>query len=402
MVRNILIFTLEFPPVLGGVSTYNHNLAMGIANLGYRVNVLTWHYPSMSHEGEKVDKELFKNRKIRVFRKRIIPRMKLIQWIFHLMSYRYLSHYPVDYVLITDSEAQRVASFINFKRLKMKCFITLHGSEVYSTFLKEHTSEGINKLLFPLFRKCAVSFFSKADGVIFVSKYTKTLFFKYFKNRVNRHMVIHNGIDGNMLVDHEKLERKYSTDRSQTTLITVSRIDPRKNHEGVIKAIALMPAEMRRQFAYMIVGDGPHRTYLEDLTVDMGLAEIVRFYGEVTEKRKKELLDLADIFIMPSKKIRGTVEGLGISFLEAGARGLPLIGGKHGGVPEVITEGVNGFLVDPERPGEIRDAILTLAFDRKLAEEMAKSSLRIIKESFLLDKMVTETTDFMFENSELR
>jgi len=399
-VHNILIFTLEFPPFLGGVSTYNHNLAVGVANLGYRVNVLTRHYASMSHKERQFDKELFENRKIRVFRKTIIPRMKLIQWVFHLMSYRYLSSCSADYILITDNEAQRVASFIIFKWLKMKYFITVHGSEVYSTFLIQHVSKGLNKLFFPLFKHFAVSFYSKADGVIFVSKYSNRLFFKYFKNRVKRYSVIHNGIDKNMLVDHEKLESKYLIDKSQTTLITISRIDPRKNHENVIKAISLIPADMRRQFVYIIVGDGPHKTYLEDLTVYMGLTETVRFYGRVTEKRKIELLDLADIFIMTSKKVNGTVEGLGISFLEAGARGLPLIGGKHGGVPEVITAGVNGFLVDPERPGEIKDAILTLAFDRKLSEKMGRASLRVIKRAFLLDKMVTETIDFMCEESD--
>ena len=81
-----------------------------------------------------------------------------------------------------------------------------------------------------------------------------------------------------------------------------------------------MPAGVRQQLTYMIVGDGPHRAHLEKLAEDMELKDVVHFHGKVTTQIKTELLDMADIYVMPSRESRGSVEGLGISFIEADAR----------------------------------------------------------------------------------
>lgn len=393
--QNILLFTLEFPPFMGGVSTYNYQLAIGIAKLGYQINVLTRHYPSMNTDEKKIDSKLFKNWNIKVARKKEISGTSLIEWVFILHRYICNPDNAIDYILITDIGGQRAASLINFKKLNLKYFITVHGSEIFTTFVKNYASKGIMKRLFPIFKRYAESFYSKADGVIFVSEYTKNLFLKYFKKQVNQISVIHSGINRKIVITDVELRKKVKSDKNHFNLITISRIDARKNHEKVIKAIALMPSDVKEKITYNIVGEGPNEAYLRNLIEIIKLNDIVNFHGKVAEQRKLALLDLADIYIMPSKELMGAVEGLGISFLEAGARGLPLIGGNHGGIPEVIYDGINGFCVDPESEENIKEALLKLIKDDELKVKMGINSLRIIRDNFIRDKMVSKTVDFM-------
>jgi glycosyltransferase involved in cell wall biosynthesis len=396
---NLLIFTLEFPPFIGGVATYNYELAIGIAGLGYKVNVLTCDYPSMHHEQNRTDRILLRNWGIEVIRREKTKRISLLQWVIIVRKFILNPDNRIDYTLITDIGAQKVSSFINFKKEDIKYFITVHGSEIFTTFVRKYSSKGITKTFFPVFKRYAELFYSKADGIIFVSEYTKHLFFEHFKHKVNRCRVIHNGIDRAMLINSDELKNSDEDENKCCNLITVSRIDARKNHENVIRAIASMPNDLKKRLTYDIVGEGPYEPYLRNLVEDMKLSDTVQFYGRVTTQEKLELLDKADIYIMPSQESKGTVEGLGLSFLEAGARGLPLIGGRHGGVPEVIRDGTNGFLVNPTSSDEIRDAILQLLRNEKLRQNMSINSLQIVRENFNRDKMASGTINFITEQS---
>ena len=109
--------------------------------------------------------------------------------------------------------------------------------------------------------------------------------------------------------------------------------------------------------------------------------------------------DMYDVFVMPSREEKGTVEGFGISFLEAGARGKPVIGGNHGGVPEVIVDGETGFLVDPYDVQELADAIIKLLTDSKLAEEMGRKGKERVFKYFTSEIMARRTLEVISKKS---
>ena len=90
-----------------------------------------------------------------------------------------------------------------------------------------------------------------------------------------------------------------------------------------------------------IVGDGDDKGSLENLVARLGLDGQVDFVGWVPEDKLHHFYQTCDVFAMPSKK-----EGFGIVFLEAMRYGKPCIGGNYGGTPEVITHGVDGYLVN--------------------------------------------------------
>ena len=84
------------------------------------------------------------------------------------------------------------------------------------------------------------------------------------------------------------------------------------------------------------------------------------------------------------------MEGLGIALLEAAARGRPLVAGRHGGVPEIVFHGGNGFLVDPADPADVAARVVELFDDPARAAEMGADGRRRVAERFLASRMAEE------------
>jgi phosphatidyl-myo-inositol dimannoside synthase len=128
-------------------------------------------------------------------------------------------------------------------------------------------------------------------------------------------------------------------------LLTVARLmsAERGEYKGVDTVIEAMP-EVLAAFPgvrYVVVGDGDDRPRLEKLAHRVGVDEQVTFAGAVDSAALRGFYEACEIFVMPSR-----TEGFGIVFLEAMALGKPVVGGNHGGTPEVWADGTAGFLVD--------------------------------------------------------
>jgi phosphatidylinositol alpha-1,6-mannosyltransferase len=132
---------------------------------------------------------------------------------------------------------------------------------------------------------------------------------------------------------------------------------------------------------YLIVGDGPYRPQLESLAEAMGVQDHVIFAGQVPTEELPDVYALSDVFVMPSRERLEVddVEGFGIVFLEASACAKPVIGGRSGGIPEAIVDGVTGLLVDAHDPEDIGNALARLLTDRDLAIRLGQQGrLRVV------------------------
>lgn len=98
--------------------------------------------------------------------------------------------------------------------------------------------------------------------------------------------------------------------------------------DNIIKAIKLIPCYILKNYKYFIVGDGPERKNLEFIVKNLHLEENVFFKGEVSEAEKIQLLSNSKLFIRCSTTYKNENEGFGISFIEAQAVGIPVIGSK--------------------------------------------------------------------------
>ncbi|MCS7173083.1 MAG: glycosyltransferase family 4 protein [Armatimonadetes bacterium] len=155
-------------------------------------------------------------------------------------------------------------------------------------------------------------------------------------------------------------------------VLTVGRLVERKGHDLVIRAIAALREEPVR---YVIAGAGPEERRLRELAQALHVGDRVVFTGYVPDEELPGLYAACDVFVMPSRalEVRDGVEGFGTTFLEAGACGKPVIGGRSGGVAEAVEEGVTGLLVDPQDAEALAEALRRLLRDPELRRRMGEA-----------------------------
>lgn len=177
------------------------------------------------------------------------------------------------------------------------------------------------------------------------------------------------------------LRRKYGIREDERVVVTVSRLDPRKGHDRVLRALAALSGEVP-PFKYVIVGRGGQEDALRVLTGELGLRDQVVFAGFVPGEALNHHYNLADIMAMPNVDIEGNLEGFGMVFLEANAAGKPVIGGRSGGTAEAIVEGETGFLVDPGDERALEVALRKLLTDDGLRRRMGERGLARVRQEF--------------------
>jgi glycosyltransferase involved in cell wall biosynthesis len=160
---------------------------------------------------------------------------------------------------------------------------------------------------------------------------------------VERFFVLRYGID----VDLFKASNRINNGKGQTFL-QVSSFNEKKGHEFTLKAFARFIEESdRKDFSLVFTGHGGLEKELKELTADLGIAEYVKFKGLVTPKEAVALLDKADVFLHHSVTSSiGDKEGIPNAIIEAMAMELPVLSTYHSGIPELVEDSVNGYLVE--------------------------------------------------------
>ena len=142
---------------------------------------------------------------------------------------------------------------------------------------------------------------------------------------------------------------------------------------------------------YAVAGKGPERDKLKKLAHKLGVADRVRFLGEVSERDLPALYNLASVYVGASRRAeRLGVEGFGISLVEASACGLPVVAGKSGGIPDAVRDGETGFLIPPEDPAAIADAVGRLLADTALAGRVGAAGRRAVETYYNWDRVVRD------------
>ena len=152
---------------------------------------------------------------------------------------------------------------------------------------------------------------------------------------------------------------------SRPTVVCVSRLVRRKGQDALIRALGLVRAAVP-DVALLLVGGGPDLARLQRMAARAGVADAVRFSGEVPWAQLPSYYAAGDVFAMPCRTRRAglDVEGLGMVYLEASATGLPVVAGNSGGAPEAVQDGATGYVVqDPLSPPAIASRLVSLLTD---------------------------------------
>ncbi len=159
---------------------------------------------------------------------------------------------------------------------------------------------------------------------------------------------------------------------------TVGRLTPAKAYNVLIDAFEIVHKEIQNSIL-LFVGDGELKADLERYAVKKDMENHVRFLGARSDI--PELLSVFDTFVLSSDR-----EGLPVALLEAMAAGVPVIATAVGGIPEVINDGWNGYLVPPGSADRLADKIMELLRNEEDRRYISKNAYMTIKENYTIEK----------------
>lgn len=213
-----------------------------------------------------------------------------------------------------------------------------------------------------------------------------------------KHRLIKMGCDdGKLFVHRMGIDlRKFSTStsyagKSQDTirLISVSRLVEKKGLKYGICAVArLLRDQNVSNIEYTIIGDGELRADLQQLVSDLGVSEQIILCGQKSSDTVVKLLNQSHILLAPSVTGEdGDMEGIPVVLMEAMAMGLPVVSTYHSGIPELVEDGISGFLVPEKDIDQLADKISYLIRHPKESEKMGKAGKLKIERDHNLEKL---------------
>ena len=352
----IAIYTFEFLPFSGGIATYCHELACGLSAHGHDVTVVA-PGPERSDLGElPYEIEWIRTSQVRV-----------ALMLNGIRALRRIVKNQRPHVVLATNQYALISLSLFGALIRVVSVPIIHGSEVLS-----HSSHQTlpRRIVAWNMRR----FYSDMSLVICVSSYVRCLFLSKFAIMAEGVVVVHNGMRDRFNPDIDRgdhVRKRWSIPRSTTVLLTLARLVPRKGQDVIIRALPRV-IEKHGEVVYMCAGTGSYKETLERLAHDHGVQNRVIFPGRVPEDKKYSYYDACDLFVMPSRQHENTVEGFGLTFLEAWHASKPVLGGRHGGVPEVIEDGIDGTLVNPDCVESVADAIVSLLGAPSKLREMGR------------------------------
>ena len=177
-------------------------------------------------------------------------------------------------------------------------------------------------------------------------------------------------------------------------LLTVARLVPHKGQDVAMRALARI-ANAFPDLRYVIVGNGPDEPRLRELARSLGIDARVVFTGPLRDDHLPAVYAGAAIYVGLSRFIPPvSVEGFGISFVEAAASGVPSVAGDSGGVRSAVLDGETGLVVPPEEDAQAAVAMQRLLSDRALYERLARAGRDAALARFNWDRVARDTLEF--------
>lgn len=360
----------------GGAQKYVYNLALNLAKIETIEFSVAGGQESI---GELSARLLDKNLKF-IPIKRLVRRISPLNDLLAVWEIKKLiDKEKPDVVHLNSSKAGAVGSLAaKLSRQRPKVIYTVHG------WVFKESLNPIIKLVYFLIEK---SFAGFKDFFIFLSHLDQQTGIKSKITPANKTTIIYNGLDlsDNYFFDKETALNKLNIKANGRLVIgTVANFYATKGLQYLIEAVKILTDDYKLPVLIIIIGDGELRPELERQITGLKLQDKIILTGSVKDASK--YLQAFDIAVMSSVK-----EGVPYFLLEAMSAGLPIVATKVGGIPEVITNGENGFLVESKNPAALAGKIKTLAEDENLRQQFSNNNQQKVKDQFNLEDTIKKT-----------
>ena len=332
-----LIVTRSFPPEVGGMQSLMWGLSKEMSK-NFMIKVFADYHENHKELDQKENFSIERVGGIKFLRK--IRKAQLIN--------EFLKENKVKGIIADHWKS------LELIKTDKKKYCLIHGKEI-----NHPEGSSINKRIKKVL--------NETEKVIANSEFTKNLAIVNGIDK-NKIKVINPGVNAVKELDRKSLEKVESLLKIKSPrLITVSRFDKRKNHEKIIMALR----NLKQQYpdiVYICIGHGEEEENLKKLVQELNLSSQVMFFKEITENLKNALIAKSNIFVMPSIIYKTSVEGFGISYVEAAQYSIPSLGGKDGGASDVIKHDKTGIICDGNNLEDIYSSLNSMIENKKYIE----------------------------------
>ena len=327
-----LVITRNFPPDVGGIQNLMGGLSENLVNHG-PVKVFANEY----EDSNKYDKKSLTN----------------IERVGGIKIFRKYRKANLVNNFIKDNTNIRAIIADHWKSLELLKDDYLKKSK---TFCLIHSKE-INHEIGSSNNKRLIKSTNKANFIIANSNFTKDLAIKVGINKSKIH-IIFPGINEPKKINDDTLKKaKEIYSNFFPKVITVARLDKRKGHDKILMLVKNLKVKFPK-IKYICVGYGEEEKNLLALSKELGIENEVTFLKNIDENLKLSLISESNLFLMPSVKVKKSVEGFGISFIEAASYGIGSIGGKDGGASDAISHNKTGLICDGNDLNSIYESVI--------------------------------------------
>jgi len=358
----IAILVSMFPPKwLGGAEVATQNIAKCLVRKGNEVHILTSRDEGLPKESK--EEGFFVHR---IF----YPKIRILGVIlFWIKSLLYLKKINPE-IIHSQGIQMAVPCFLAKKFLKKSYVVYCQGFDIY--------------LPWKFKRLISNSILKNAKVVIALTENMRSKVQEIYNREV---FIIPNGIEpkrfGNL--SKEAMRNKLGTKKEEKNILFVGTLKSVKGVKYLIEAVGIVKEKVP-EIKLLLVGDGGERKNLEKLVEELNLENYVTFIGKIPNEEVPKYMMISDVFVLPSLS-----EGLPITILEAMASGLPIVATKVGGLPEIVRERENGFLVEPKNSKEIAEKVLYLLSNDKIRNSISLNNKEKAK-NYSWDSIVDKLT----------
>ncbi|HEX5315083.1 MAG TPA: glycosyltransferase [Candidatus Kapabacteria bacterium] len=251
--------------------------------------------------------------------------------------------------------------------------VTVHGLDAfYTNQVKGRAGEWCRRIAGHVYRS--------ARNVICISEHVRGQVLNCTESSTS---VVYNGVDHDFFAP--------ANEPDNLKILSVGNLIPIKGHETLIRALAMLHAEIP-DLSCEIIGDGPEREPLQKLAIKLNVENKIKFLGRQSREAVAKALRNSTLFVLPS-----TYEALGCVYLEAMSAAKPVIACRDQGIAEVIEHGKNGWLVGSDDANELAEGIRILIHDADLRNRMRLAARRTILKSLTLQHQAKRLGDIYRE-----
>jgi len=373
----ILVFSVAYSPFVGGAE-------IAVKEITDRITDTEFHLVTVNLDGQQKKEEKIGN--VHVYRtgpSGMLGKLLFPFWgLSRALSLQKKHEFDATWAIMANY-AGFSALFFKYIKPKIPFILTLQEGDPIK-YIKRQVW-----FLYPLF----VQIFRKADRIQAISNYLAD-FAESMKARVPI-FVIPNGVDVSLFsreyseVGLEDLKSKVGKKPGDIFLITTSRLVTKNAIEDVILSLQYLPENI----SFLVLGIGELDAKLRNLARSFGLEKRVKFLGSVSYKEIPKFLAVSDIFIRPSIS-----EGMGNSFIEAMAMGVPVIATRVGGIPDFLEDHKTGLFCEVKNPQDITEKVKEILVNTELQATVVKNAYDLVVKSYnwnlVAHRMKEEVFDF--------